>query len=190
MNSTCQCGSTTTYGPGVLAAHYLYERRIRAERSAGGRRFRVRRSDFRPADTLSYLGGRLDGGSALRLDVTATARELGRTPEHLLGELQWLAEDRRFLHTEGFVNGVTKTWVNPAVACDGGTDPRPIAARYRFPYPVLAKGGLSAPEPVRFLEYSDRLWDQVYLANRRQFDNRRFPDRDCQACFPTTLHPV
>ncbi|MFJ9460788.1 hypothetical protein ACIRST_37685 [Kitasatospora sp. NPDC101447] len=190
MTPTCQCGRATITGPGMLAAHYVYMRQIRAERTAGGRRFRSRRTDFHPANTLSYLAVLLDGDGAVRLDVASAAEELDRPLNLLLDELRWLAKGRRFLHTEGFAYGLMKSWLNPAVAVAAGCDPRPPAARHRFPYPVLTDGGLSAPEPVRFLEYSAPLWDEVYLANRDTFTSKVFPNPDCRACFPARLHSV
>ncbi|MFJ1757343.1 hypothetical protein [Kitasatospora sp. NPDC088134] len=190
MNSTCTCRESTSYGPGILAAQYLYWSSIRAERTSGDRRFRARHSDFEPGITLGYLGGLLDGDAPVRVDVAAVADDLGRKPEHLVAELGWLADSDRFLHQEGFADGVMRLWLNPAVACDGGTDPRPLAARYRFPYPVLGQGGLSAPEPVRFLEYSAALWEELYTSKQQLFDTRRVPDPACRSCSPTRLHLV
>ncbi|MFD0279274.1 hypothetical protein ACFVHB_36005 [Kitasatospora sp. NPDC127111] len=190
MTPTCQCGPATINGPGMLAAHHAYQRQIRAERTAGGRQFRSRRTDFHPMNTLSFLAGLLDGDGAVRLEVASAAEELERPLNLLVDELRWLADGRRFLHTEGFADGLTKIWLNPAVAVDGGCDPRPLAARHRFPYPLLADGGLSAPEPVRFLEYSAPLWDEVYFANRDMFVGEVFPNPDCRACFPVRLRSV
>ncbi|QEV03394.1 hypothetical protein CP971_33005 [Streptomyces viridifaciens] len=190
VTSTCQCGPATINGPGVRAAYYAYQRKIRAERTADGRQFRSRRTDFHPTNTLSYLAVHLDGDGAVRLEVASAAEELERPQNLLVDELRWLADGRRFLHTEGFADGLMKIWLNPAVAVNGGCDPRPLAARHRFPYPVLADGGLSAPEPVRFLEYSAHLWDEVYFANRHMFAGGLFPNPDCRACFPVRLHSV
>ncbi|MEV7123776.1 hypothetical protein [Kitasatospora griseola] len=190
MTSSCTCHTSTSYGPGLRAAHYLYQGQIRAERTVGGQRFRARRSDFHPITTLSYLAGLVNEHNTVRLDVAAASDDLGRTYELLVAELQWLAGGNRFLRQEGFVGGVMKLCLNPAAACDGGADPRPIAARHRFPYPVLADGGLSAPEPVRFLKYSAPFWEELYAGNQKLFDLQRYPDPDCRHCFPPVLRLV
>ncbi|MGW2254742.1 hypothetical protein ACWCXH_31800 [Kitasatospora sp. NPDC001660] len=136
------------------------------------------------------LAGSLAGDTAVRFDVPYWAEEIGRTEGHLLAEIDWLVK-HRFLALDGAVDNVMRLWVNPAVGCRGGTDPRIAAARHRFPFTALHDKGMAAAEPVRIVEYSEELWEGIYQANCGIWACTTMPSPDCAVHRPrATLRPV
>ncbi|MFD7586566.1 hypothetical protein ACFV84_14245 [Kitasatospora sp. NPDC059811] len=128
MNAAeCTCERPICTGPGGLAAMHLHQRQIRAERTADGRRFRSRRSDFQISRTVFYLVGHLEGDAPVRLNLGEMAALYDRSEALMLAELDWFAE-HRFVHLDGRADGIVRLWVNPAVAvlsfprCVGGAD--------------------------------------------------------------------
>ncbi|MDH6130050.1 hypothetical protein, partial [Kitasatospora sp. GP82] len=145
------------------------------------------RGGTRPS-SQSYLVARLEGDAPVRVDVAEVAEEFERAEELLWAELEWLSE-HRFLYLDGRAGGVARIWVNPVVAVCGA-DPRAAAARHRFPYFTVHELGMQACEPVRSVEYSSDLWEQVYADNYEAFTRETFPDRDCRTCFRPQLRQV
>ncbi|MET9396071.1 hypothetical protein [Kitasatospora sp. NPDC002965] len=188
MTITCTCERPLATGPGMLAADLAYHRQIRAERTAGGRRFRSRRDDFNLLRILSYLVSHLDGDAPVRVDVAHLAEEFERSEALLGAELDWLAE-HRFVYLDGRADGVVRVWVNPAVGVCGA-DPRTVAARHRFPYFVVKPLGARGPEPVQVVEYDREVWEQVFADNYETLTRQTFPSQNCRACFRPQLRQV
>ncbi|MFI6690070.1 hypothetical protein [Streptomyces sp. NPDC050485] len=117
---------------------------------------------------IIYTG--LKGDLPVQLHFAAKAEEAGVSAEHLRAEVAWLVE-HEFLALDGHVEGVARVWVNSSVAFLPGTDPRVAAARHRFPYFDIAKGGMSAEEPVIIHPYERELWEAVYVAQQDFFEN-------------------
>ncbi|MFC7979790.1 hypothetical protein ACFUT3_31715 [Streptomyces cinereoruber] len=157
--SSCGCDFGITMGPAVLAADYLYRREY------GKRHKGV--DPQRLAVTVSCL---LEGDAPVRFDFAAQAGELGTSVERLRVQVAWLVE-REFLALDGDVDGVARLWVNPSLAFAPGTDPRTVAARHRFPYIMTAEKGMAAEEPVVVYPYTPELWEQVYEAQRKMFED-------------------
>lgn len=87
----------------------------------------------------NILSGKLKGNGPVLFAFAHWAGEL-RVPVARLREVvAWLVE-HEFLALEGDVGGIARLWVNPCVALAPWADPRPIAARNRFPYITTAEG--------------------------------------------------
>lgn len=110
------------------------------------------------------------------VSVAELATMSGMAVEMVRGMLDWLV-DRRYLVLDDAVDGRMRLWVNPSVAFAGGSDPRPAAARYEFPYITCHEGGTAADEPVRHLPYDAACWEYICQENRGQFfaDPPMFP---------------
>ncbi|MFC8819028.1 hypothetical protein [Streptomyces rochei] len=161
---TCTCDFGVLLGPAVMAVGFL--RRVQAR--ADGRKGRG--DDGTSRDVLDLLSGRLKGSGPVLFDYAHWAGEL-RVPVPRLREVvAWLVE-HEFLSLEGDVDGIARLWVNPSVALAPWTDPRPIAARYRFPYITTAEGGMGAEQPVIVLPYDAAGWEEFYRANLHMIED-------------------
>ncbi|MFD7827720.1 hypothetical protein [Kitasatospora sp. NPDC059803] len=187
MNAAeCPCGRPICTGPGGLAAMHLYQGQIRAERTADGRRFRSRRSDFQISRTVFYLVGHLEGDAPVRLNLGEMAELYDRSEALMLAELDWFAE-HRFVHLDGRADGIVRLWVNPAVAVCGA-DPRIAAARHSFPYFTVEDA--SSEDRVCVHEYSEDLWEAIYAGNFEAFTRETFLSPDCRVCCSPRLTVV
>lgn len=177
MIACCTCGPSFAHGPGMLAANFLYRSQVYAERTSGGKRLRRCEADHLPGHLLLLIAAQQEGDASVLFELD----DNDDTPEaDVRSALTWL-DEHRFIALDGIANGVARVWVNPAVGCPGGTDPRTVAARHRFPYITVAEKGMSADQPVSFHEYSPALWEAVYVENREMFDQTTFPAPDCPA---------
>jgi hypothetical protein len=147
-----------------MAASFL--RRIQA-RADGKKR---RGDDGTTFDVLAILSGRLRGSGPVLFEFAHWAGELQVPIARLREVVAWLIE-HEFLALEGDVDGIARLWVNPSVALAPWTDPRPLAARYRFPYITTAEGGMRAEQPVIFQPYNAAGWDEFYQANFQMLED-------------------
>lgn len=83
-------------------------------------------------DVLDIVSGQLKDAGPVLFEFARWAAELRVTITRLRELVAWLVE-HEFLALEGGVNGIARLWVNPSVAFAPQTDPRIVAARYRFP---------------------------------------------------------
>ncbi|MEU7295202.1 hypothetical protein AB0A76_18610 [Streptomyces exfoliatus] len=119
---------------------------------------------------VSRIAFLLEDDAPVRFDFAVQAEDLETSVKELRAGVAWLVE-REFLVLDGDVDGVARLWVNPAMAFAPGIDPRPAAARHRFPYIMLSEGGTTAPGPVVVHPYTPELWEQVYEALREMFED-------------------
>ncbi|MEU4969119.1 hypothetical protein [Streptomyces smyrnaeus] len=162
--TSCACDFGVIMGPAMMAVGFL--RRIQA-RDSGRKRHR---DDHTTREVLEILSVRLEGSGPVLFDFAHWAGELETSVVHLREVVAWLVE-HEFLALEGDVDGVARLWVNPSAAFAPRTDPRTIAARFRFPYITTAERYMAAEQPVIVQPYNADGWDEFYRANLRVIED-------------------
>ncbi|MGK5628452.1 hypothetical protein [Streptomyces sp. URMC 123] len=162
--TSCTCDFGVVVGPALQAAGLL--RRVQAR--ADGRKRRG--DDETTRDVLDILSRHLEGSAQVLFDFTHWAEELEVPVARLREVVAWLVE-HQFLALEGDVDGTARLWVNPSVALAPRTDPRPIAARYRFPYITTAERWMHAEQPVIVQPYDAAEWDEFYQAHLHMIED-------------------